>query len=86
MADTGAVPTYGQLEDRSLRLANDLRAAGLVKAGHIAGMDENCVKIVEALWAALRTGEIITVYSHLLAAESGDIVDDCDATVVLLST
>lgn len=87
MADTGAVLTYGQLEERSLRLANHMRAAGLVKGDHIAVMAENRVEIVEALWAALRIGGIITVVnSHLTAAESAYIVDDCDATVLLLST
>lgn len=87
MADTDAVLTYGQLEDRSLRLANHMRAAGLVKGDHIAVMSENRFEIVEALWAALRTGGIITVVnSHLTAAESAYIVDDCDARVFLLST
>lgn len=87
MADTDAVLTYGQLEDRSLRLANHIRAAGLVKGDHIAVMSENRFEIVEALWAALRTGGIITVVnSHLTAAESAYIVNDCDAKVFLLST
>ncbi|MDN6606006.1 AMP-binding protein, partial [Brevibacterium sp.] len=87
MADTEAVLTYGQLEDRSLRLANHMRAAGLVKGDHIAVMAENRFEIVEALWAALRTGGIITVVnSHLTAAESAYIVDDCDAKIFLLST
>ncbi|GAA1873674.1 AMP-binding protein [Brevibacterium marinum] len=87
MADTDAVLTYGQLEDRSLRLANHMRAAGFEKGDHIAVMAENRFEIVEALWAALRTGGIITVVnSHLTAAESAYIVDDCDAKVFLLST
>lgn len=47
MADTEAVLTYGQLEDRSLRLANHMRAAGLVKGDHIAVMAENRFEIVE---------------------------------------
>lgn len=50
-------------------------------------MAENRFEIIEALWAALRTGGIITVVnSHLTAAESAYIVDDCDARVFLLST
>lgn len=87
MADTEAVLTYGELEDRSLRLANHLRSTGLQKGDHIAVMAENRFEIIEALWAALRTGTIITVVnSHLTAAESAYIVDDCDARVFLLST
>lgn len=87
MADTDAVLTFGELEDRSLRLANHLRAAGFAKGDHIAVMAENRFEIIEALWAALRTGGIITVVnSHLTAAESAYIVDDCDARAFLLST
>lgn len=87
MADTEAVLTFGELEDRSLRLANHLRSIGLEKGDHIAVMAENRFEIIEALWAALRTGAIITVVnSHLTAAESAYIVDDCDARVLLLST
>lgn len=87
MAGTDEVLTYGELEDRSLRLANHLRAMGFDKGDHIAVMAENRFEIIEALWAALRTGGIITVVnSHLTAAESAYIVDDCDARVFLLST
>lgn len=87
MADTDAVLTYGELEDRSLRLANHLRSKGFEKGDHIAVMAENRFEIIEALWAALRTGTIITVVnSHLTATESAYIVDDCDARAFLLST
>ncbi|WP_209325364.1 AMP-binding protein [Brevibacterium renqingii] len=87
MADTEAVLSYGELEDRSLRLANHLRSSGVAPGDHIAVMAENRFEVVEALWAALRTGGIITVVNtHLTAAESAYIVSDCDAVVLIVST
>lgn len=86
MADTGQVLTYQQLEERSLRLANDFRSRGLVPGDHVAIAVENRFEIVEALWAALRTGTYITaVNRHLTADESSYIIHDCGAKVVLLS-
>ena len=86
MADTGQALTYQQLEERSLRLANDFRSRGLVPGDHVAIAVENRFEIVEALWAALRTGTYITaVNRHLTANESSYIIHDCGAKVVLLS-
>lgn len=86
MADTGQALTYQQLEERSLRLANDFRSRGLVPGDHVAIAVENRFEIVEALWAALRTGTYITaVNRHLTADESSYIIHDCGAKVVLLS-
>ena len=86
MADTGQALTYQQLEERSLRLANHFRSRGLVPGDHVAIAVENRFEIVEALWAALRTGTYITaVNRHLTADESSYIIHDCGAKVVLLS-
>jgi long-chain acyl-CoA synthetase len=86
MADTGAVLTYAQLEERSLRLANHFRGLGLQPGDHLAVVAENRFEIVEAMWAALRTGTLITaVNSHLTAEESSYIIHDCEAKIVLVS-
>ena len=86
MADTGQALTYQQLEERSLRPANHFRSRGLVPGDHVAIAVENRFEIVEALWAALRTGTYITaVNRHLTADESSYIIHDCGAKVVLLS-
>lgn len=86
MADTGQALTYQQLEERSLRLANDFRSRGLVPGDHVAIAAENRFEIVEALWAALRSGTYITaVNRHLTPEESSYIIHDCGAKVVLVS-
>ncbi|WP_029088136.1 acyl-CoA synthetase [Brevibacterium album] len=86
LADTGAVLTYAELEERSLRLANHFRSLGVLPGQHLAIIAENRFEIVEAMWAALRTGTLITaVNSHLTAEEASYIVHDCQAEIVLLS-
>lgn len=87
MADTGAVLTYAELEERSLRLANHYRARGLEPGDHVAMVAENRFEIVEALWASLRSGTLFTaVNSHLTADEAAYIIHDCQAKAVLLSS
>lgn len=87
MADTEEMITYAQLEERSLRLANYMRSIGFEKGDHLAVMAENRIEIAEALWAALRTGGVITmVNTHLTTAEAAYIINDCDAKVLIVST
>lgn len=86
MADTGAQLSYAQLEERSLRLANHFRAAGLGVGDHVAVIAENRFEIIEAYWAAQRSGVLITVVNrHLTPSEVSYIVHDCDAAIVLVS-
>lgn len=86
MADTGQSMSYAQLEERSLRLANHFRALGLQPGQHLAVVAENRFELVEAMWAALRTGTLITaVNCHLTAREAAYIVHDCGASVLILS-
>ncbi|WP_349828241.1 acyl-CoA synthetase [Brevibacterium litoralis] len=86
MADTGAQLSYADLEDRSLRLANWFRSIGLQTGDHVAMIAENRFEIIEAYWAALRSGTLITVVNrHLTPRESSYIIHDCDASVVIIS-
>ena len=52
MTGSGAVVTYGELEDRSRRLARLLAARGLAPGDHIAVLLENQARYLEVCWAA----------------------------------
>ncbi len=83
---SGAVVTYAELEDRSCRVANLLRAAGLAPGAHVAVLVDNRPEFFEICWGALRSGLYITPINwHLGPDEAAYIVDDCGATVLFAS-
>ncbi|MFS8197733.1 acyl-CoA synthetase [Streptomyces sp. CWNU-52B] len=85
-ADGGRTLTYGQLEDRSLRLADHLRSAGLRVGDHLALLADNDPRVLEVYWAALRSGLYLTVVNHHLTAdEAAYIVRDCGARALIVS-
>ncbi|MFF0745985.1 acyl-CoA synthetase [Streptomyces sp. NPDC004111] len=85
-ADGGRTLTYGQLEERSLRLANHLRVAGLRRGDHLALLSGNDPRVLEVYWAAMRSGLYLTaVNHHLTAEEAAYIVEDCGAAVLIAS-
>ena len=86
MAGSGETVTYGQLEERSNRFAQLLRARGLKAGDHIALMLENHPRFFEILWGAQRAGIIYTaISSRLTADEAAYIVGDCAARLVVSS-
>ena len=86
MSATGETTTYAQLEERSRRFANALRARGVGTGGNIAILMENNRPYLEVAWAAQRSGLHYTaVNSHLLPAEVQYVLDDC-AAVALVSS
>jgi fatty-acyl-CoA synthase len=86
MADTGETLTYGELEERSARLAHVLRDAGLQKGDAVALLSENDPLYLVAYWAALRSGlYLVAINFHLTAEEQAYILDDCGAMVLLSS-
>jgi long-chain acyl-CoA synthetase len=86
MAGSGRTLTYAELDERSLRLANHLRSAGLEVGDGIAMISDNRLETYEVYWAAMRSGLYITaVNSHLSAAEASYIVDDCGAKALVVS-
>jgi long-chain acyl-CoA synthetase len=56
MAGSGETVTYGQLEERSNRIAQMFRAQGLKVGDHIAIFLENHPRFFEICWAAQRSG------------------------------
>src|SRR5262249_40244760 len=86
MGTAGTVVTYGQLDQRSNRLARLLRDAGLRRGDRLAVLMENNPRYLEITWAALRSGLYITpVNRHLTPAEVSYIIDDCGARALVVS-
>ncbi|MFL6060599.1 MAG: acyl-CoA synthetase [Marmoricola sp.] len=86
MAGSGRVLTYGQLEDRSARLARALHDLGLRTGDVFAMIADNSIEALELYWAALRSGLYVTAINHNLAAEEAAyIVTDSDARVLFAS-
>ncbi|MBI3690825.1 MAG: AMP-binding protein, partial [Mycolicibacterium aromaticivorans] len=56
MAGTGRTLTYGELDERSARVASALRGSGLRPGVVIAVLSDNATEIFEIYWAALRSG------------------------------
>ena len=78
---SGEVLTYGELEDRSCRVANLLRSVGCDTGSHVAVLVENRLEYFEVIWAGLRAGLYVTPINwHLAAGEAAYIVDDCGAS------
>ena len=86
MAGTGAVLTYGELEERSAALAGALHDLGLRKGDVVALLADNAAECFVVYWACLRSGLYITpVNRNLSADEVAYIVNDSDAKVLVAS-
>lgn len=84
MAGSGATVTHAELDERSVRLARFLHAAGLAPGDHVALFMENHPRYPEVAWAALRSGLVLTtVNRYLTAGEAGYIIDNCDAKALI---
>lgn len=66
MAATGQTVTYAELEQRSLRLANWLRAQGLLPGDTIAVISDNDARVFDVYWAAQRAGLYLTAINYRL--------------------
>jgi len=86
MTGSGEVTTYGELDERSNRLAHVLRRSGLHTGDHLALMMENSSELLEVAWAAQRAGIYYTALnSHLRRDEVQHILDDCGAEAFFVS-
>ncbi|GAA1970769.1 acyl-CoA synthetase [Nocardioides panacihumi] len=86
VAPTGEVITYAELEAESNRIAHLFRSLGLRRGDHIALLSENRLELFPVLWAAQRTGLLYTpVNWHLTAEEAAYVVENCGATVLVVS-
>ncbi|QUH03085.1 acyl-CoA synthetase [Saccharopolyspora erythraea] len=86
MAGSGRSTTYGELEERSTRLAHFLRESGLSRGDTVALLTDNSIHAYEVYWAAVRSGLYLTaVNRHLTAAEVAYIVADSKAKALVVS-
>ncbi|MCZ7531581.1 MAG: AMP-binding protein [Acidimicrobiia bacterium] len=86
VADTGETLTYKELDDGSNRLAQLLHDVGLRWGDHIAFVHGNDTRFHELCWAAQRSGLYYTAINwHFNADEVAYIVENCDATVLIVS-
>lgn len=69
MASTGQQVSFAQLEERSLRLANWMRAQGLQRGDGVALLSDNDPRVFDVYWAAQRAGLYITAINHHLKPE-----------------
>jgi long-chain acyl-CoA synthetase len=87
IAESGDTVTFGELEERSRRLARLLRERGLGPGDHAAILLDNHVRYFEVCWAAQRSGLFLTpVNWHLGPEEAGYIISDCGATALVTSS
>ncbi len=87
IAESGASISFGELEERSRRLAHLLRARGLEPGSHVAVLLDNHLRYFEACWAAQRSGLYLTPINwHLGPEEAGYILSDCGATALVTSS
>jgi long-chain acyl-CoA synthetase len=86
MAGSGEVLRYGELEQRSNRLAHLLRAQGLRRLDHYAVFMENTLHYIECCVAGERSGLYYTcINSYLKADELGYILDNSESRVLITS-
>ncbi len=86
MAGSGATLTYGELNERSIRLARLLRGAGLGPGDVVALFMENNLRYHETYWAAVRSGMYVcAVNKYLTAGEAAYIVNDSGAKALVTS-
>lgn len=86
MAGSGQSLTYGEMNERSIRLAHHLRAAGLGPGDVVALFMENNIRYHEVFWAAVRSGMYLcAVNKFLTAGEVAYIANDSGAKAMITS-
>lgn len=69
MTGTGESRTFAQLDERSARLADHLREAGLTTGDVVAVVATNALEYLEVYWACLRSGLYMTGVNHGLTPD-----------------
>jgi len=86
MLRSGETLTYGELNERSIRLARLLRDSGLAEGDVVALFMDNNIRYHEVYWAAVRSGMYLcAVNKYLTAEEAAYIVNDSGAKALITS-
>lgn len=86
VAGTDVVMSYRTLDQQSRKISEHLRERGLVSGDHVAIFMENHPSYFEVVWAALRSGLVITpVNRYFTADEAAYVVNDCGARALFVS-
>jgi len=86
MAESGETVTYGELDERSNRIAHLLRDQGLKRLDHYAVFMENHGRYIECCSAGERSGLYYTcINSYLTAEELAYIVNNSQSQVLFTS-
>ena len=83
---SGAARTYGELNDRSNRLAQLLYARGLRRGDHVSIFAENHLAWFDVVWAALRSGLYLTTVNRYLTDEEAAYIIDNSESQALITT
>lgn len=84
MADRGECLTYGELIERSDRAASLFSSMGVKEGDTVAFLLENHIRYPELIWAAKNSGlRYVCVSTHLNAADTAYILEDCDARLLV---
>jgi acyl-CoA synthetase (AMP-forming)/AMP-acid ligase II len=85
-APTERVRTFGELDERSSRLAAHFESLGLAEKDRIAVLLPNGLEYFDVAWAAQRSALSLTpVNWHLTGAEAAYIIRDCGARALVCS-
>jgi len=86
MATSGAVVTYGELDETANRLSQLFRAAGLERGDHVAFCLENRAEFLPIAWGCHYAGLYYTAISSRLTTDEVEyIVNDCGAKAFIAS-
>lgn len=86
MASTGAVETYGELDEASNRMAQLFRSQGLQIGDTVAVLLDNHPKFFDFAWGAQRAGlYYVAIPSRLTAPEASYILSDSGASLLVSS-
>ena len=78
--------TFGELEDRAIRLANGLLGEGLLKGQTVALYLPNSAELVEAMAGVMISGGLmVPISTRLTTPEVGFIFDDCAPSFIFFA-